>query len=90
MPSLIDTSAATSDGLPYWKAEQPTVAMVGATMLRYFPNAKKLQTIETFAGRGDYRRFGPRAVIDLDDLATSDEARSLLRSILDTIEDDSV
>lgn len=89
MPATTAAPEAKYDGVqPYWKTETPVTAMAGAIMLRHFRASRKLQIIETFTGRNNYRRFGPRAVIDLDDLTASTEARTLLRSLLDAIDGD--
>ena len=85
MQNHIDATQTPYGGLPYWKSETPTTVAVGTTLLRYFPIARKLQTIETYAGRNGHRRFGSIAVIDLDDLAVSPDAQVFLRSILDDL-----
>ncbi len=89
MPEIIPSPESKYGGLKYWKTETPTIAMVGTTLLRYFPSARMLQVVETYAGRNGYRRFSSISAINLDDLSVSTDAVELLRSILDTMTDTS-
>ena len=89
MSEIIATPEPKYGGLKYWKTETPTIALVGTTQLRFFPNARMLQVVETYAGRNGYRRFSSIAAINLDDLFVSHDAVVLLRSILNTMTDTS-
>ena len=69
-------------GKPYWQEETPKEARAGRTLLRYFVDAQRLQVCATYQDRDGNTQIGRVVTLDLQALATSDEARALLEEVL--------
>lgn len=66
----------------YWETEEPTVAQAGNVELRCYATARKFQFVQTIQNRDGSTRAGKVVAVDLDALAASSDAMSLLRSVL--------
>lgn len=70
-------------GDPYWEKETPRQADAGRVRLKYYENYGKLQVVQLWTDAEGQIRPGRTVTLDVEALALSDEARALLRSVLE-------
>lgn len=69
-------------GKPYWETERAREADAGRVRFRYFEDAGKLQVVQLWRDEAGELHPGKTVTVDVESLALSEEARALLREVL--------
>lgn len=69
-------------GRPYWETEPCREAEAGLLVLRYFESVGKLQLVQRYRTPDGELRPAKVVVLDVEALALSDGAKSLLAEVL--------
>lgn len=72
-------------GEAYWEKETPREVQAGRWRLRYFGQARKLQVLELWVDRQGELRPARSVTLDIEVLGQSEEARALLRDVLNQL-----
>ena len=77
-----DRKARRYRGARYWEQETPREADCGRVRFRYFEDAGKLQVVQLWRDANGEMKPGRCVVIDVEALALSEAAKSLLAEAL--------
>jgi hypothetical protein len=69
-------------GTPYWERESPEEARAGNVLLRWYPQAGKLQCHRLFRTQEGQERTAAVVTLDIEALALAPEARRVLETVL--------
>ena len=69
-------------GARYWEQETPREADCGRVRFRYYPDARRFQVVQLWRDENGDTKPGKTVTIDLEWLALSEQAKTLLAEVL--------